>query len=299
MHENSIHLTPEATEALIRGQFPEWDDEPLQWLGDAGTVNWVVRIGEHLAARFQRQFGNLEEVSENLQHEAEALERLSAAVSVPVPAVVALGEPGPQYPLPWTVHTWVAGEVVTPTSVAAAQPFSEGLLTLISELRGTDAKGRQFRGSGRGGELTFHDEWMETCFRESERLLDVPSLRRLWERFRELPRDQPDGMTHGDLIPANILIDNGQLCGLLDGGGFGPADPALDLVSAWHLFDSPLRAHFRRHLGCSDVEWQRGAAWAFQQSMGLVWYYNESHPGMRELGRSTLHRIQSDPEISG
>lgn len=36
----------------------------------------------------------------------------------------------------------------------------------------------------------------------------------------------------------------------------------------------------------------------FQQAMGLVWYYRESNPEMSALGRSTLGRILSDPEIT-
>lgn len=31
---------------------------------------------------------------------------------------------------------------------------------------------------------------------------------------------------------ANVVVENGRLVGVRDAGGFGPADPALDLVSA-------------------------------------------------------------------
>ncbi|MFI5490698.1 MULTISPECIES: protein kinase family protein [Micromonospora] len=61
----------------------------------------------------------------------------------------------------------------------------------------------------------------------------------------------------------------GRLVGVLDGGGFGPADPALDLVAARHLLDVHQRGILRRELGCGDVQWRRGMAWAFQQAMGL------------------------------
>lgn len=88
-----------------------------------------------------------------------------------------------------------------------------------------------------------------------------------------------------------------HLVGVLDGGGFGPADPALDLVAAWHLLDRAQRETVRRHLSTSDVEWKRGAAWAFQQAMGLVWHYQSSNPVMSTLGRSTLSRIIEDVEI--
>ncbi|WFR84638.1 hypothetical protein [Arthrobacter sp. Y-9] len=44
-------------------------------------------------------------------------------------------------------------------------------------------------------------------------------------------------------------------------------------------------------MGVGAEEWERGAGWAFQQAMGLVWYYRESNPDMSELGRSTLDRL--------
>ena len=101
-------------------------------------------------------------------------------------------------------------------------------------------------------------------------------------------------MSHRDLIPANLLVRDERLVGLLDGGAFGPADPALDLVAAWHLLEKDCRDLFRCHIGCDDIEWDRGAAWAFQQAMGLVWYYDQTNPMMSALGRSTLARILSD-----
>jgi aminoglycoside phosphotransferase (APT) family kinase protein len=101
-------------------------------------------------------------------------------------------------------------------------------------------------------------------------------------------------MTHGDLIPGNVLVSADRLAGILDTGGLGPADPALDLVAAWHLLDTQRRSALRVMLHCDDLEWERGKAWAFQQSMGLVWYYETSNPTMSQLGRRTLAQIQAD-----
>lgn len=102
-------------------------------------------------------------------------------------------------------------------------------------------------------------------------------------------------MTHGDLIPGNLLVSVGRLVGILDVGGLGPADPALDLVGAWHVLDAGPRHAFRDDLGCDDLEWERGKAWAFEQSIGAVWYYIESNPAMSRMGRRTLDRIVSAP----
>lgn len=72
------------------------------------------------------------------------------------------------------------------------------------------------------------------------------------------------------------------------------ADPALDLVGAWHLLDDVQHEVLRQALACSEVQWRRGRAWAFQQAMGLVWYYAESNPTMSRWGRRTLDRLIRD-----
>jgi len=60
-------------------------------------------------------------------------------------------------------------------------------------------------------------------------------------------------MTHGDLIPGNVLVAGGRLAGVIDVGGLGPPDPALDLVAAWHLLEVGPRPALRADLGSRDV----------------------------------------------
>lgn len=233
-----------------------------------------------------------------LQREASAMRELLVVSPIPAPIPIAIGRPGQHYPSPWTVQSWLHGEGATPDGRAHAEEFGKDVAELIRALRSAPTWGRRFTGSGRGGNLKESDRWLDKCFYESRELLDVPSLRALWARFRTLPQSTADVMTHGDLIPANILVHDGRLSGILDTGNFSPSDPALDLIAAWHLFDLEARSVFRDALGTGLTEWQRGAAWAFQQAMGLVWYYQNSNPGMTQLGRSTLIRIANDAELS-
>jgi aminoglycoside phosphotransferase (APT) family kinase protein len=135
---------------------------------------------------------------------------------------------------------------------------------------------------------------METCLDGNERLMDVEPLRALWARLRRLPRTAVDVMNHGDLISGNVLVADGRLAGVLDVGGLGPADPALDLVAAWHLLEERSRRSLREELGCDDLEWERGKAWAFEQAMGLCWYYVASNPPISRMGQRTLERILAD-----
>jgi len=54
------------------------------------------------------------------------------------------------------------------------------------------------------------------------------------------------------------------------------------------------RLALRDSLGTDDLEWRRGMAWAFRQSMGLVWYYADSNPVTSRTGSRTLERIVAD-----
>jgi len=198
-----------------------------------GTVNAIFRIGDRFAARFPLRPGDVETVRQWLRSEADAARELAGYTRFPVPEPVALGRPRRGYPLPWSVQTWLPGVTATEEDPGASVGFAGDLAEFIVDVRGIDTGGRTSSGRRRSGDLRGLDEWMETCFRRSERLLDVPRLRPLWRRFRELPRSPLDVMSHGDLIPADVLVACGRLAGVLDVGNLAPADPALDLVGAW------------------------------------------------------------------
>ncbi|MEU6413279.1 aminoglycoside phosphotransferase family protein [Microbispora sp. NPDC046933] len=294
MHADQLTVSQETVRALVDGQFPQWRGLPVTGVAAHGTVNAIFRIGDHFTARFPLQPGPVDATRRRLESEAEAARELAGSTRFPTPEPVALGEPGAGYPLPWSVQTWLPGNVATDEDPGESVAFAHDLADLITDLRAVGTRGRRFSGKGRGGDLRSHDAWVETCFERSEGLLDVPRLRRMWKSLRSLPREAADAMTHGDLIPGNVLVSGGRLAGILDGGGFGPADPALDLVSAWHLLEAGPRQVLRLHLECDDLEWKRGKAWAFAQAMGLVWYYLETNPAMSRMGRRTLERILAD-----
>ncbi|MBK3564445.1 aminoglycoside phosphotransferase family protein [Streptomyces sp. MBT62] len=292
MHADQVDVTGEIVATLIREQFPRWSGETIRPLASTGTVNAIFRIGNGLAARFPLRPADADEVLAVLEQEARASTELAQVSRFPVPEPVALGKPGAGYPMPWSVQTWLPGTIAIDADPSDSDAFAEDLASFIATLRNVETLGRVFDGDNRGGVIADHDDWMAQCFQESEGLLDVPRLRRLWSHFRELPRTAADVMSHGDLIPNNILVAGDRLSGVLDTGGFGPADPALDLVGAWHLLQPGPRDVLRRTLACDDLEWERGKAWAFEQAIGLVWYYVETNPTMSEMGRRTLDRIQ-------
>ncbi|MFI7316619.1 aminoglycoside phosphotransferase family protein [Streptomyces venezuelae] len=291
MHDDQVGVTADIVATLVREQFPQWSGEAIRPLPSTGTVHAIFRIGNDLSARFPLRSADAAETLAVLEQEARASAELAQTSPFPAPEPVALGRPGAGCPMPWSVQTWLPGTVAFDADPSGSHAFAEDLAVFITALRGADTRGRLFSGENRGGVLAHHDDWMAKCFEECEGLLDVPRLRQVWSHFRELPRTAADVMSHGDLIPGNVLVRGDRLSGVLDTGGFGPADPALDLVSAWHLLQPGPREALRRALACDDLEWERGKAWAFEQAMGVVWYYIESNPTMSGMGRRTLDRI--------
>ena len=299
MHEGQLEADVDTVRAVVADQLPAFAGLEVRLLPLAGTVHTIARLGDDLAARFPLQPGDPDEVRRTLEQEAEAGRRLVGRLRVPVPETVALGGPGRGYPLPWSVQMWLPGTDGSAVDPGASAAFARDLAALVSDLRAVPTEGRTFVGerrTNRGGTIGDHDAWVRTCLERSTGLLDVDALAALWAGFRGLPRGpEPDVTTHGDLIPGNVLVAgtgaDARLAGLLDVGGTGPADPALDLVGAWHLLDDGPRTAFRDVLGVDDAQWARGAAWAFEQAVGLVWYYRTSNPPFSAFGHRTLDRL--------
>lgn len=279
---------------LLAEQVPSLAGQHVRALRTPGTTNRIYRIGSQHVARFPQASGHPDTTAAALRQELCAIDEFRHSTTVPSPRPVHLGRPGHGYTSHWAVLTWTPGTPANPHGQAANTALAHDLARLIEELRSADTAGRTFTGAGRGGRLSDHDEWVEHCIAQSCGLLDTQALTTAWARMRELAKNEPDVMSHTDLIPANIVVTNGRLAGILDTGGYQAADPALDLVCAWHLFDEPARTSIRRSLACDDEQWVRGRAWAFQQAVGLVWYYHDTNPHMADLGRSTLTRVLTD-----
>jgi len=294
MHHDQLAISVPQVASLVADQLPEWAGETIEQVPGSGTVHAIFLIGGQLAVRFPLRPGDPVATRAALEKGAAAAYELGLVSPFPVPHTVHMGDPGHGYPMPWSAQTWIEGVVATPTSCADSADVATDLLLLIGALREADTRGRHFAGTGRGGRLTDHDAWVAECLDRSEELLDTAPLRSLWSTLRTLPREDPDVMSHTDLIPGNLLLDDDHIVGVLDGGDFQAADPALDLVCAWHLLGPTTREILREGLSCSDVQWERGKAWAFEQAIGLHWYYRDTNPSMSEVGRTTLERLVED-----
>jgi aminoglycoside phosphotransferase (APT) family kinase protein len=56
---------------------------------------------------------------------------------------------------------------------------------------------------------------------------------------------------------------------VIDFGGLGRGDPAVEVRPGWSLFDARARAAFREALGFDEATWVRG--WAWMLSVSLYW----------------------------
>jgi aminoglycoside phosphotransferase (APT) family kinase protein len=295
MHPDQLDVDPETAAALVGDQFPQWRLLPVRPVTSHGTVNTLFRLGDDLVLRFPLQCDEPEAKREELTREADVARRLLGRVPVATPAPVALGAPGHGYPSPWAVYRWLPGTVATDVGVAESEPFALDLADFVRAVRSLDLEGRVFSGRGRGGRLTSQDEWVSSCLDRSAELIDTKALRRLWSRLRLTPRaGAPDVWTHGDLMPGNLLVADGRLAAVLDVGGLGPADPALDLMPAWNLMTPGPRRAFRLALGTDDPEWERGKGWAFAQAIGCLHYYRLTNPVMSVLAHRTLSALLDD-----
>ena len=133
----------------------------------------------------------------------------------------------------------------------------------------------------------------------SRELTDRDTVLRVWDAALAAPGyGGPPLWLHGDLHPANILVADGQVSGVIDFGDITAGDPANDLSVAWMLLP----------LGCHDRFWSayqaaggrvgdalrtRARGWAL--NLGIVFLaHSEDNPVLLEAGRRTLSTVLED-----
>jgi aminoglycoside phosphotransferase (APT) family kinase protein len=123
-------------------------------------------------------------------------------------------------------------------------------------------------------------------------LLDVEAVRRLAAPADDLI-DEPvtERFVHGDLIPGNLLVDNGRMAAVIDWGGAGRGDAAQDLAPAWTVFDEPERSAFRSETGADEAAWIRGRTFELEHAVGGVLYYTPRNHPLGDVMLRTLDRI--------
>lgn len=294
MHEGSIVIDSSIIHSLLQEHLPEHAHLEITQIKSPGTVNQIFRLGE----KFVCKFPFLPSSREDLEIEAERFKNFKKNCSLLVPQPIKIVDPSDSYPNPWSIYTYIEGEIPTSLSHEDSSTLAKSVGELISEIRTPKPNQNVFSGRGRGGVLLDHDEDFKTYCSRSAGLFDVDRTLRIWDRLKHLPAPIELEMSHRDLQPQNLVVDNSRLIGVLDCGSYGVADPALDLICAWHTFDSARREIVRQSVPVDNEEWLRGAAWALTQSVGLAKYYEETNPEMSSMGINTINKVLNSAETS-
>ena len=309
LHSDEIPIDAELVRALVRRAMPEYADAPVRRVASSGSTNALFRLGEEFLLRFPRQPGG----SVTIPKEATWLPVLRPRLPVAVPDVVAVFEPGPEYPERWSVVRWIDGqhpELIRPETSADPRrgDLARGLAAVLEAFKQTEVPGEAVSDPllqwYRGEPLATMDlvtrENIERC-RSLEHLeFDLDAAERIWDEAMKLPgaadRTTPRWY-HGDLAAENLLVRDGKLAAVLDFGALSVGDPTVDLVVAWEVLDPPARELFRQQVGVDDVTWLRGRAWALSITL-MIWYYWTTMPERRASRMAVGRNILADAGYS-
>jgi aminoglycoside phosphotransferase (APT) family kinase protein len=263
----------------------------VETVKSAGWDNTIFRLGPDLAVRLPRRRVS----AEHVRNEHQWLPVLAPHLPLPVPVPLGHGVPGEGYPWHWTVCPWLTGELAALTGVADMGRAATSLARFIAALQVIDPAGGRVH-EFRGISLAAHDHNARASAAVLEDSLDTSAALDAWEAALAAPAwtGQPVWM-HGDLHPANLLVEDRELSAVIDFGLLGVGDPACDLAVAWTYLSADSRDVFRSALPVDDATWSRGRGWALQFGLRAA-AYSADNPVLGDIGRYTLAEVLADFE---
>lgn len=301
LHADELSVDDGVVRDLLRRDFPQHSSAPLTRVDRSGSSNALFRLGSDLLVRLPRQPGG----GSGIEKEVRWLPYVAPRVSVSVPEVLGVGQPGFGYPERWSVTTWLDGDRATPPSPAAGtRTLALDLARFVAELRAMEPPARrddhaQLRWY-RGLPLTDLDEDFRASVDECRALrvdLDLDAALGVWHDAVGAAGSSSTSASwyHGDLLTENLLVDDrGGLLAVLDFGGLGWGNPTVDLVVAWEALDSVGREAFRRELEVDDATWAQARGWALLIAMITFPYYATTMPGRCSDRLAMANAVLSD-----
>ena len=308
IHDDEPDTSGPVVKALLEAECHQWAQSPIEYLKTSGTDNamWRIRVdhGPDMVIRLPRRPG----AAAGVLHEAAVLQQIEQTPigsTVNTPKLRHLGEPHEVFPNHWMVLEWIDGsDAWTLRHDLDGRPLDALATDLADAVNkiGTVAIDdmRQRSPGSRGGPLLALLErlegWLQSAEWNAAALLDVAAVRRLAAEAYEVV-DEPvvEGVVHGDLIPGNLLVDQGRLTAIIDWGGAGWGDTAQDLAPAWAVLTPFERSTFKDAVGADDAAWIRGRTFELEHAVGGVLYYvPKQHPLGNVMSR-TLERILTSP----
>lgn len=294
MHAGEVDIDASLVRRLIATQFPHWQGlEPLPVLSD-GTDNAIFRLGTELAVRLPR----IDAAAEQVEKEFRWLPALGSKLPLATPVPLGLGKPDHGYPFHWSVCRWLPGGNAAVAPIADLDRAAGQLAHFMATLRTIDATGGPLPGQHnfhRGIPLATRDAQTRRAIAALEGIIDTDAAAAAWQVALDAPAwREPPAWLHGDLHPANLLVDNGVLSAVIDFGGLGIGDPACDVMVGWTLLTPASRQTLRKTVPIDDAMWQRGKGWALSFALIALPYYHDCNPVLAGIARRTIEQVLAD-----
>lgn len=294
MHDDEVDIDLPLVSRLIAGQFPQWADLPIEPVQSAGTDNAIYRLEEDMAVRLPRHNGATLQVKK----EQRWLPKLAPLLPLATPVPIGMGMPAEGYPYHWSICRWLEGENAAINPVVDLHHAAIELAQFVAALQKMDPTGGPPPGphnSFRGVPLASRDAQTRAAIASLAGMLDTGAVTRAWEAALQAPAwNGPPVWHHGDLHPANLLVQQGQLSAVIDFGCLGVGDPACELIAGWTLLSAETRPLFRAALSVDDATWARGRGWALSVGLIALPYYLETNPILVEISRRAINEVLAD-----
>ncbi|MFD8814574.1 aminoglycoside phosphotransferase family protein [Streptomyces sp. NPDC059627] len=297
MTDAGIEITADLVRDLLREQHPDLAELAIREVA-GGWGNQMWRLGDELAVRMQR----MDPTAELQLNERRWLPVLAPRLPLPVPTPVRPGEPSERFPKHWTVMTWVPGEPLDHSSISRGDHAADTLAGFLRALH-VEAPADAPAGSDRGGHPKEYTDGFENFLQAIAPggfAADVAAVRAVWDDAVAAPEyEGPPVWVHGDLHPANVVVSDGTLSGVIDFGDMFAGDPAWDLAAAWVLLPSDVVPRFfEGYADADDAMIRRARGLAVVKSLFLILMGQNGDRGLPggkpawgPAGRAALGRV--------